>query len=65
MDKEDIIKRMNDINTFMSTKDNETCLSGTDEHGKDFTVWFNTIDLLEWLDIEYMKQQAKNHITNL
>ena len=65
MDKEDILKRMNDINTFMSTEDNETCLIGTDEHGKDFTVWFNTIDLLEWLDIEYMKQQAKNHITNL
>jgi len=65
MHKEDIITRMNDINTFMSTEDNETCLSGTDEHGKDFTVWFNTIDLLEWLDISYMKQQAKNHITNL
>jgi len=65
MSEKDIIKRMNDINTFMSTEDNETCLSGTDEHGKEFTVWFNTIDLLEWLDIEYMKQKAKKHITNL
>ena len=65
MSKEDIIKRMNDINTFMSTEDNETCLSGTDEHGKDFTVWFNTIDLLEWLNIEHMKQQAKSYITKL
>jgi len=65
MSKKDIIKRMNDINTFMSTEDNETCLSGTDEHGKEFTVWFNTIDLLEWLDIAYMKQKAKKHITNL
>ena len=56
---------MNDINTFMSTEDNETCLSGTDEYGKDFTVWFNTIDLLESLNIEHMKQQAKSYITKL
>jgi hypothetical protein len=58
-------KRMNDINTFMGTKDNETCLVGTDEMGEDFQVWFNTIELLEWLDINYMKSQSKKYINNL
>ena len=58
-------KRMNDINTFMATKDNETCLVGTDEMGEDFIVWFNTIDLLEWLDIWYMKKQSKHYIEEL
>ena len=57
-------KRLN-INTFMSTKDNETYLQGTDENGKDFQVVFNTIELLEWLDIDYMKSQVKEYINNL
>ncbi|MEJ6791457.1 MAG: hypothetical protein QNK89_01610 [Lacinutrix sp.] len=56
---------MNDINTFMATKDNETCLVGTDEMGEDFQVWFNTIELLEWLDINYMKSQSKKYINDL
>lgn len=58
-------KRMNDINTFMSTTENETCLVGTDEDGKDFQIWFNTIELLEWLDIRYMKEQSKKYINDL
>ena len=58
-------KRLNDINTFMSTNDNETILQGTDEYGKEFSITFDTIDLLDWLDIEYMKSKAKKYITNL
>ena len=65
MKEETIVKRMNDINTFMSTQDNETCLVGTDEFGEDFQIWFNTIDLLEWLDIKYMKSQSKKYINTL
>ena len=66
MKKEEItVKRMNDINTFMSTRDNETCLVGTDEMGEEFQIWFNTIDLLEWLDIWYMKKQTKHYIEEL
>ena len=60
-----ITKRMNDINTFMSTEDNETCLVGTDEYGKEFMIWFDTIELLQWLDTEYMKKRAKDFINNL
>ena len=63
--EDQITKRMNDIHTFMSTKDNETCLSGTDENGKEFMIWFNTIDLLESLRIDHMKEKAKYYINNL
>lgn len=58
-------KRLNDINTFMSTDDNETILQGTDEYGEDFSITFDTIELLDWLDIEHMKNKAKTYITNL
>tara|TARA_R100000742_G_C4273388_1_gene92929 strand:- start:1504 stop:1707 length:204 start_codon:yes stop_codon:yes gene_type:complete len=58
MKKEEIIKRMNNINTFQECK-GELCLRGTDEHGQDFTVWFDTYDFLNWIDseqIEYIKE---------
>ena len=58
-------KRLHDINTFMATEDNETLLVGTDENGKELTMVFNTIELLEWLDIDYMKGKSKNYINNL
>lgn len=62
---EEITKRLHDINTFMSTEDNETYLIGRDENGKDFTLVLDTIELLEWLDIRYMKEQSKKYIYNL
>tara|TARA_R100001460_G_scaffold33339_1_gene65263 strand:+ start:242 stop:439 length:198 start_codon:yes stop_codon:yes gene_type:complete len=65
MESEEIRKRMNDINTFMSTTTNETYFVGTDEHGKEFNIVFNTIELLEWLDIDYMKERTKKYIDNL
>ena len=58
-------KRLNDINAFMSTENNETILQGTDEYGDDFIITFDTIELLDWLDIEHMKNKAKTYITNL
>jgi hypothetical protein len=63
--KEKETKRMHVINTFMSTQENETYLVGIDENGKDFTMVFDTIELLEWLDIDYMKSQSKKYINNL
>ena len=65
MEKKQITKRLHDINSFMSTPDNETYLVGKDEYGKEFTMVFNTIELLEWLDKKYMKEQAKKYIKNL
>jgi len=64
-EKELIQKRLHDIDTFMATEDNETILSGKDEMGVDFFVIFNTVELLEWLDIDYMKKQSKKYINNL
>ena len=61
-------KRLNDINTLATSVDNETYIVGTDEQGEEFTLVFNTINLLEWIDedtIKYMKRQTKKYITNL
>jgi|21_taG_2_1085346.scaffolds.fasta_scaffold00245_29 hypothetical protein len=57
-------KRMNDINTFQCCE-GELCLRGTDEQGKDFTVWWDAYDFLNWIDtdqIQYIKKQIKKHI---
>jgi len=64
-DREIIQKRLHDIDTFMATEDNETFLSGKDEYGNDFILIFSTMELLEWMDIDYMKKQSKKYITNL
>ena len=59
-----IHKRMNNINTFQAHK-NEVCLRGTDEYGKDFTVWFDSYDFLGWIDIQnvqYIKEQLTKYI---
>jgi hypothetical protein len=58
-------KRINDINTFASNRDNETYISGTDENGNDITIIFDTIDVLQWIDTKYMKRQAKKYINTL
>jgi hypothetical protein len=40
-------------------------ISGKDETGKNITIVFNTIELLEWLDLSYMKEQAIKHIEEI
>lgn len=63
-EKQEIIKRMNDINTFQAYE-NEVCLRGTDEYGKDFTVWFDSYDFLGWIDkdqLDYIKEQLTKYI---
>ena len=57
-------KRLNDINTIQHCQ-NETYLVGTDEHGTEFTIVFSTIDLVESLDIEIMKESLIKYISNL
>ena len=64
-DRELIQKRLHDIDTFMANEDNETILSGKDEYGNDFILIFSTMELLEWMDIDYMKKQSKKYINNL
>ena len=57
-------KNLHDINTF-SCSDNEVLLSGKDEHGKDFTIVLNAFELLEWLDMKYIKKQTIKYVKGL
>ena len=59
------ITALHSINTFMATSDNETYIMGTDSKGDSLTIVFNTIELLEWLDIDYMKKKSITYINNL
>ena len=57
-------KNLHDINTF-ACSDNEVYLSGTDENGKDLTIVLNAFELLEWLDIKYIKKQTIKYVKEL
>ena len=57
-------KRLHDINTFRCS-DNEVCLSGRDENGKDFTIVLDAFELLEWVDIKYIKKQTIKYVKQL
>ena len=57
-------KNLHDINTFQCHR-NEVYLAGKDENGEDITIVFDTIELLEWLDKQYMTEQALKYIKEL
>ena len=57
-------KNLHDINTF-ACSDNEVMLSGTDEEGEDFTIVLSAFELLEWLDMKYIKKQTIKYIKEL
>ena len=52
------------INTFQ-VANNEIYLGGLDEKGEDITIVMNAYEVLEWLDIKYIKQQTIKHIKSL
>ena len=62
--QETVFKAIHDINTF-ACSDNELYLGGKDEYGQDITLVFNAIEILEWLDIDYMKKQSVKYINQL
>ncbi len=57
-------KRLHNINTLQCVE-NELYLVGVDEYGKDFTIVLDAIDVLEWLDIKYIKKQTIKYIKKL
>ena len=59
-----VVKRLHSINAFTSL-DNKTTLIGRDEEGDEFQIWFDTFELLSWLEIKYMKEKVKEHIDKL
>ena len=64
MSKENRFIGFHNINTYQ-TVENETYLGGINSDGEDVTLVFSTIDLLEWLDIDYMKKEAIKYINEL
>ena len=63
-EEEHIHKRMNNIHTFHE-HEGELALGGTDEYGKEFTIWFDTYDFLNTINneqIEYIKEQLTKYI---
>ena len=59
------IKAIHSLKQIFYTKSNETVVVGRDENGREITIVFNTIELLEMLDIYKMKEQAGKYINNL
>tara|TARA_R100001143_G_C3232262_1_gene75262 strand:- start:186 stop:392 length:207 start_codon:yes stop_codon:yes gene_type:complete len=55
---------IHDLHTF-SCNGQETYLSGKDENGNEITLVFSTIELLEMLDIDYMKEKLTKYIKEL
>ena len=51
-------KNLHDINTF-SCSDNEIYLSGTDENGDELTIILNAFEVLQWLDVKYIKKDSR------
>jgi hypothetical protein len=58
------LKRLN-IRAFHANKENETYLTGTDENGKEIQIVMSTIEVLEYIDKEYLKQSLTEYIKNL
>tara|TARA_R100001443_G_C3344564_1_gene175295 strand:- start:280 stop:483 length:204 start_codon:yes stop_codon:yes gene_type:complete len=57
-------KNLHDINTFQCHR-NEVYLAGKDENGKEITIVFTTIELLEWLNTKHMKEEAIKYIQDI
>jgi len=57
-------KNLHDINTF-ACSDGEIYLSGKDEDGENITIVFDSYEILQWLDIKYIKKQTIKHIKKL
>ena len=56
-------KNIYDINTFQCVG-NEVFIGGK-SNGEDVTLVLNSIELLEWLDMKYIKKQSVKYIKNL
>ena len=52
------LKRLN-IKAFHANKENETYLTGTDENGKEIQIVMSTIEVLEFIDKEYVRNERE------
>ena len=58
------LKRLN-IKAFHANTDNETYLTGTDENGKEIQIVISTLEILEFIDKEYLKESLIKYIKEL
>tara|TARA_R100001015_G_C4635284_1_gene204424 strand:- start:2861 stop:3052 length:192 start_codon:yes stop_codon:yes gene_type:complete len=58
-------RRLSKIKTFAASEDDETYFVGQDENGNDFHLTMSTFELLEWIDIEYLKEKTIRYIKNM
>tara|TARA_Y100001972_G_scaffold126910_1_gene182056 strand:- start:2964 stop:3158 length:195 start_codon:yes stop_codon:yes gene_type:complete len=63
--KKSTYTNIHNINTFQCTTDNEIYLCGENEHGEDVCIVFDAIEILQWLDIDHIKEQTTKYIKNL
>ena len=55
---------LHNIHTMMCAN-GEFMLAGKDSYGTDFTIVMSAYEFLEWVDINYVKEQTIKHINNL
>jgi len=55
---------IHDINTFQ-VADNELYLGGINEFGQPITVVFNAREILEWIDIGYVREKVIEHYSEI
>tara|TARA_R110000824_G_scaffold91131_1_gene222024 strand:+ start:427 stop:609 length:183 start_codon:yes stop_codon:yes gene_type:complete len=58
------LKRLNII-AFHANTENETYLTGTDENGKKIQIVISTLEILEYIDKDYLKESLTEYIKNL
>jgi hypothetical protein len=58
------LKRLN-IKEFHANTENETYLTGTDENGKEIQIVISTLEILEYIDKDYLKESLTEYIKNL
>tara|TARA_R100000654_G_scaffold70961_1_gene101587 strand:+ start:715 stop:924 length:210 start_codon:yes stop_codon:yes gene_type:complete len=62
--KTEKVMYIHDLNTFQCA-DNEVYLRGVDNKGEDILLVFPANEILDWLDIEYIRGEVLKYYTNI
>ena len=62
--KQDILKRLHAIDTLFYNEGDIT-LTGLDEFGTEFSVTIPIFELLEWVDVSQLKEEAIKYINEI
>lgn len=64
-DLKPIIKRLHNIHTFSCQHGRDVVLIGKDEYGQEFHLTLDAYEVLEIVDMGYIKENFKKHIDSL